>query len=81
MVSKIPTDTMMLLRPQGLASCFPSQRLGPPKGSDNQRPWCGVPPLSKDGQSSLGSLRGAITEVMTHNTSHTRFKHMKCYES
>jgi hypothetical protein len=34
-----------------------------------------VPLLSKDGQSWPGSLRGAITEVMPHNTSHTRFKH------
>jgi hypothetical protein len=42
---------------------------------------CGIPPLSKDGQFYPGSLRGAITEVMSHNTSHTRFKHMKCSES
>jgi hypothetical protein len=33
---------------------------------------CDIPPLSMGGQSSPGSLRGAITEVMTHNTSHTR---------
>jgi hypothetical protein len=33
---------------------------------------CDVPPLSKDSQSSPGSLRSAITDVMTHNTSHTR---------
>jgi hypothetical protein len=42
---------------------------------------CDVPPLSKDGQSYLGLLWGVITEVMTHNTSHTRMKHMKCSES
>jgi hypothetical protein len=34
-----------------------------------------------DGRSKLGSLRGVITEVMTHNTSHTIIKHMKCSES
>jgi hypothetical protein len=37
---------------------------------------CDVPPLSKDGSSSLGSLQGVITKVMMHNTSHTRIKHM-----
>jgi hypothetical protein len=42
---------------------------------------CDVPPLSKDGQSKPGLLWGAITEVMTHNTSHTRIKYMKCSES
>jgi hypothetical protein len=47
-------------------------------GSDTS---CDVPPLSKDGQSKLGSLWGTITEVMMHNTSHTRFKHMKCSKS
>jgi hypothetical protein len=40
-----------------------------------------VPPLNKDGQSQPELLWGAITEVMTHNTSHTRIKHMKCSES
>jgi hypothetical protein len=40
-----------------------------------------VPPLCKDSQSSPGSLRGATTEVMMHNTSHMRIKHMKCSES
>jgi hypothetical protein len=40
-----------------------------------------VPPLRKDGQSKPGSLRGVITEVMTHNISHTRIKYMKCSES
>jgi hypothetical protein len=40
-----------------------------------------VPPLSKDGQSKLRSLRGVITEVMMHNISHTRIKYMKCSES
>jgi hypothetical protein len=30
-----------------------------------------IPPLRKDGQSYPESLRGTITEVMTHNTSHT----------
>jgi hypothetical protein len=39
---------------------------------------CDVPPLSEDGQSKPVSLRGAITKVMTHNTSHTRIKYMKC---
>jgi hypothetical protein len=43
--------------------------------------WCDVPPLSKDGQSQQGLLWGIITEVMTHNTSRTRIKHMKCSES
>jgi hypothetical protein len=42
---------------------------------------CDIPPLNKDAQSQPGSLRGAITEVMTHNTSHTRIKHIKCSES
>jgi hypothetical protein len=42
---------------------------------------CDIPPLSKDDQSKPGSLRGVITEVMTHNTIHTRIKHMKCSES
>jgi hypothetical protein len=42
---------------------------------------CDIPPLSKDGQSSPGSLRGVIIEVMTHNTSHTWFKYIKCSKS
>jgi hypothetical protein len=42
---------------------------------------CDVPPISKDGKSKPGSLRGIITEVITHNTSHTRIKHMKYSES
>jgi hypothetical protein len=42
---------------------------------------CDVSPLNKDDRSKLGLLRGAITEVMTHNTSHTRFKYIKCSES
>jgi hypothetical protein len=33
---------------------------------------CDVSPLNKDGQLKSGSLRGAITKVMTYNTSHTR---------
>jgi hypothetical protein len=45
------------------------------------RVLCDIPPLSKDGPSYPRSLRGPITEVMIHNTSHTRIKHMKCYES
>jgi hypothetical protein len=40
-----------------------------------------VPPLRKDGQSYPGSLQGTNTEVITHNTSHTRIKQMKCSES
>jgi hypothetical protein len=42
---------------------------------------CDIPPLIKDGQSKPRSLQGTITEVMTHKTSHTRIKHMKCPES
>jgi hypothetical protein len=42
---------------------------------------CDVPSLSKVGQSYPRSLWGVITEVMTHNMSHIRFKHMKCFES
>jgi hypothetical protein len=42
---------------------------------------CDVPPLSKDGQSLPGSLWSAITEVMMHNTSHIRIRHMKCSQS
>jgi hypothetical protein len=42
---------------------------------------CDVPPLNKDGQSKPGSLWGAITEIMTHNTSHTRRLQIKCSES
>jgi hypothetical protein len=42
---------------------------------------CDVPPLSKDGQSKSGSLRGVITEVMMRNTSHTRIRHMKFSQS
>jgi hypothetical protein len=42
---------------------------------------CDVPPLSKDGQFKPGSLRGVITEVMMHNTLHTRIRHMKCFQS
>jgi hypothetical protein len=42
---------------------------------------CDVPPLSKDGQYEPELLQGAITEVMTHNTSHTKIKQKKCYES
>jgi hypothetical protein len=41
---------------------------------------CDIPPLNKDGQSQSESLRGVITEVMMHNTSCTRIKHMKCSE-
>jgi hypothetical protein len=37
--------------------------------------------LSKDGQSQSGSLRDVITEVIKHNTSYIRIKHMKCSES
>jgi hypothetical protein len=40
---------------------------------------CDIPPLSKDGQSEPGSLRGAITIVMTHITSHTRIKQKKYF--
>jgi hypothetical protein len=40
-----------------------------------------VPPLSKDGYSETGSLQSVITKIMTHNTSHTKIKHMKCSES
>jgi hypothetical protein len=42
---------------------------------------CDVPPLSEDGQSKPRSLWAVITEVMTHNTSHTRRLQMKCSES
>jgi hypothetical protein len=42
---------------------------------------CDIPPLSKDGQSEPGSLRGAITIVMTHITSHTRIKQKKYFKS
>jgi hypothetical protein len=31
-----------------------------------------ISPLNKDDQSEPGTLRGVITEVMTHNISHTR---------
>jgi hypothetical protein len=41
---------------------------------------CDVPSLSKDNQSQPGSLRGVITDVITHNTSHTRIKHMKFFK-
>jgi hypothetical protein len=34
-------------------------------GSDTS---CDVPPLSKDGQSQPGSIRGANTKALTHNT-------------
>jgi hypothetical protein len=40
-----------------------------------------IPPLSKDGQSQPRSLRGVITEVITHNTSHTKINPKKCSES
>jgi hypothetical protein len=40
-----------------------------------------VPALKKDKESKPGSLRGVITKVMMHNTSHTRIRHMKCFES
>jgi hypothetical protein len=42
----------------------------PSRGETSSR--CDVQPLSKDGQSLPRSLRSAITEVMMHNTSHTR---------
>jgi hypothetical protein len=42
---------------------------------------CDVPTLKKDGWSKPELLWGVITEVMTHNTSHIRIKHMKCSES
>jgi hypothetical protein len=29
---------------------------------------CDIPPLSKGGQSKPGSIRGANTEALTHNT-------------
>jgi hypothetical protein len=35
---------------------------------------CDIPPLSKDDQSYPESLRGAIIEVMMHNTSHPTLK-------
>jgi hypothetical protein len=34
-------------------------------GSDTS---CDIPPLSRDGQSEPGSIRGATTEALTHNT-------------
>jgi hypothetical protein len=42
---------------------------------------CDVPPLAKNVQFKLGSLWGAVTEVMMHNISHTRIKHIKHSES
>jgi hypothetical protein len=39
---------------------------------DNKEGSCDVPALKKDGWSKSGSLRGTITEVMMHNTSHMR---------
>jgi hypothetical protein len=45
-------------------------------GESGQGRDCDVPPLSKDGKSKIGLLRGVIIEVMMHNTSHTRIKHM-----
>jgi hypothetical protein len=42
------------------------------KSSQNKKPRgvniCDIPPLSKDGQSNPGSIRGANTEALTHNT-------------
>jgi hypothetical protein len=50
-----------------------------PKNIGNK--YYDVPTLKKDSSSLSESLQGAIIEVMTHNTSHTRIKHMKCSES
>jgi hypothetical protein len=38
---------------------------------------CDILPLKRMVSLNQDSLRGAITEVMIHNTSHTRIKHMK----
>jgi hypothetical protein len=32
------------------------------------RHFCDIPPLSRGGQSKPGSIRGANTEALTHNT-------------
>jgi hypothetical protein len=39
---------------------------------------CDVPPLRKGWSVVTRIITGVITEVMTHNTSHTRIKYMKC---
>jgi hypothetical protein len=42
---------------------------------------CDIPVFKKYGQSNLELLRDVITELMMHNISHIRIKHIKCSES